>query len=183
MRWEKITKETFPMAYAIMEEAFPPSELRTQEGQEALLAQSQYRLYAFYEEERCCGICGIWEWDDFVYVEHLAVAPQKRNGGMGSKILQALIAAKQKAVLLEVELPENEISRRRIGFYERNGFQLNPYDYLQPPMRAGQPMFPLRLMTYPEKIDEKTYLHRRNCLYEKVYRYRLPSQAKAEDGI
>ena len=73
--------------------------------------------------------------------------------------------------LLEVELPEDALTRRRIGFYERHGLVFNSYPYLQPPMRKGQGVLPLRLMTKPAAIDAKTYQRYKKRIHSIVYKY------------
>ena len=50
-------------------------------------------------------------------------------------LMDALLAEKKRPMVLEVELPEDALTRRRIGFYERHGLVFNSYPYLQPPMR------------------------------------------------
>ena len=55
--------------------------------------------------------------------------------------------------ILEIDPPEDEISRRRRGFYERNGFVYNEYDYIHPSyLRPPQP-HRLMVMSYPEAIS------------------------------
>ena len=76
-----------------------------------------------------------------------------------------------KNVVLEVELPEDALTRRRIGFYERHGFVWNDYPYMQPPMRKGQEPLPLRLMTKPTALDVETYERYRSAIHQNVYRY------------
>ena len=73
--------------------------------------------------------------------------------------------------VLEVELPEDALTRRRIGFYERHGLVFNSYPYLQPPMRKGQGVLPLRLMTKPAAIDAKTYQRYKKRIHSIVYKY------------
>ena len=41
----------------------------------------------------------------------------------------------EKTVFLEVEEPGTDLARRRIGFYERAGFCLNDFDYIQPDLQ------------------------------------------------
>ena len=68
-------------------------------------------------------------------------------------------------------LPEDALTRRRIGFYERHGLVFNSYPYLQPPMRKGQGVLPLRLMTKPAAIDAKTYQRYKKRIHSIVYKY------------
>ena len=47
-----------------------------------------------------------------------------------------LEANKNKNVVIEVELHEDEMARRRIGFYERHRMTLIDKEYLQPPYQS-----------------------------------------------
>ena len=104
-------------------------------------------------------------------MEHFAISPEKRNGGFGGFVLDSFLNQIQKNAVLEVEVPEDTLTQRRVAFYERHGFYFNPYPYLQPPMREGQSTLPLRLMTRPTKIDVDTYERYRLCIHQKVYRF------------
>ena len=95
------------------------------------------------------GFITYWEWHDFRYFEHFAIEVTMRNGGVGSKALQAVVGSSSLPVVLEVELPETEMARRRIFFYERCGFRIwDNVDYVQPPYGVGKKGMPLRLMTF-----------------------------------
>ena len=61
-------------------------------------------------------------------------------------------------VILEIDPPEDGISRRRLGFYQRHGFVPNPqFDYIHPPYTDEGKPFPLLLMTHETLLDEETY--------------------------
>ena len=66
-------------------------------------------------------------------LEYLGVLRGKRNGGLGTHILP-LLAARYGQLFGEAEAPdadnaaENDLRRRRIAFYERNGFRVLDYD-------------------------------------------------------
>ncbi|MBR7146301.1 MAG: GNAT family N-acetyltransferase, partial [Oscillospiraceae bacterium] len=51
-----------------------------------------------------------------------AVREDCRGSGIGSELLDELIGTLPHPICLEVEPPETEIAKRRIAFYERNGF-------------------------------------------------------------
>lgn len=177
--FERITaKEQFENVYPILEASFPVTELRTKEKQEELLAREGYRLYGVKAETGgYFAVIAAWELaEDFVYLEHFAVAEKKRNGGLGGKLLEDFLAWYDRKAVLEVEVPEDALTKRRVGFYQRHGFFYNDYPYLQPPMRPGQEMLPLRLMTRPEPIDEKEYLRYRDLIHWQVYRYFGPGR-------
>lgn len=169
--FQRITEETFDAVFPLMESAFPVTELRVKERQKALLQEPCYRLYGVPGEAGMQAVFAVWEIEDFLYIEHFAVREDCRNGGYGGGLLDKLIAETGKPVVLEVEVPEDELTRRRIGFYKRHGFVYNEYPYLQPPMREGQGMLPLMLMTNPAAIDEKTYERYKTLIHRIVYHY------------
>ena len=154
--FERITEETFDEIFPLLESAFPVTELRVREEQKKLLQEPCYRLYGVRKDGVFGAVFAAWEIDDFLYIEHFAVKEEYRNGGYGGRLLDLFLEEKGKQMVLEVEVPEDEMTRRRVGFYARHGLVYNDFPYLQPPMRNGQEMLPLRLMTNPAEIDETT---------------------------
>lgn len=170
--FERISKDTFKFVYPILKEAFPVEELREEQRQKALLDKPQYGLYGIKEEVGILqGVIALWDFHDFLYVEHFAIKPLFRDGGIGGRILDEMINWARKPIVLEVEVPNDEITGRRVGFYERHGFFFNEYPYLQPPMRIGQGMLPLRLMTLPKKISQDEYERYKSLIHKVVYNY------------
>ncbi len=169
--FERITEEKFDDIFPLLEAAFPVTELRIREEQQRLLQEGCYRLYGVKRNDEFAAVFAAWEIDDFLYIEHFAVKEEYRNGGYGGRLLDAFLEEKGKPMVLEVELPEDDMTRRRIGFYERHGLVFNDYPYLQPPMRKGQGMLPLRFMTKPTAVDEATYERYKRRIYRIVYKY------------
>ena len=56
---------------------------------------------------------------------------RRRNGGIGAEAMKQFLAFCGTPVVLEVEMPADEMSKRRIGFYERLGFKLDNHVYHQ----------------------------------------------------
>ena len=163
---QRINETNFPEIYRIMQASFSDDEYRPYDEQLALFEEPEYRIYYMP-----AGFLAVWEFESFIYIEHFAVDPALRNSGTGSAMLQELVKQYQKPICLEVELPENELTRRRIGFYERNGFVFNEYPYIQPPISKGKSPVPLRIMTYGEAITRETFEAMKNVLYRSVYKY------------
>lgn len=179
------SQSDFPEIYRIMQASFPDDEYRPYNEQLALFQEPEYRIYYMPVIElegvvnnsngnckiQAAGFLAVWEFESFIYIEHFAVDPALRNSGTGSAMLQELVKQYQKPICLEVELPEDELTRRRIGFYERNGFVFNEYPYIQPPISKGKSPVPLRIMTYGEAITRETFEAMKNVLYRSVYKY------------
>lgn len=169
--FERITEDTFDEIFSLLEEAFPVTELRIKEDQKRLLQEENYLLYGVRKDGDFAAVFATWEIDDFLYIEHFAVKKELRTNGYGGFLLDTFLKEKEKQTVLEVELPQDELARRRIGFYERHGLVYNAYPYLQPPLRKGNELLPLRFMTYPAEIDEKTFERYKKQMYRIVYRY------------
>ena len=122
------------------------------------------------EKKKPIGFFALWQFSEFLFVEHFAVAPPLRGKGMGSKMLSALKEKAKTPIVLEVELPETEIARRRIGFYERSGFHLNGFSYEQPSLGKGRSPVLLQLMSYPVPLSEEEFFQVKETLYREVYR-------------
>lgn len=164
----------FDQLYALMEESFPDSERRTYEGQKALLTDPHYRLVTKSDtHNRIIAFIASWEFAAFRFVEHIAVDPVMRGSGTGGKLMASYLEESPKPVILEVELPDTELAQRRIGFYKRLGFHLNPFDYVQPPLQKGQAGLPLYIMSYPRPITAEEFSQYKDILYDTVYKVSL----------
>lgn len=162
---QRINETNFPEIYRIMQASFSDDEYRPYDEQLALFEEPEYRIYYMP-----AGFLAVWEFESFIYIEHFAVDPALRNSGTGSAMLQELVKQYQKPICLEVEFPEDELTRRRIGFYERNGFVFNEYPYIQPPISKGKSPVPLRIMTYKSEITREEFQKMKEILYRRVYK-------------
>ena len=64
-----------------------------------------------------------------------------------------MFKASGRAVVLEIEPPEDDLTKRRQNFYLRNGFGFNPYVHHHPPYRAGDERHLLNVMSFPPPTD------------------------------
>lgn len=167
----KMHEEEFEQVFDLMVEAFPVDERRTFDEQKELLCNPVFDIYVFKDDEKSeiKGFISIYRFEKFAYVEHFAVNPKYRNLGLGHEILSNLTACFSR-LLLEVEVPETEQAKRRIGFYERNGFYLNDYPYIQPPISKSTNPIPLLLMTTGGKLTRNEYNEAKSTLYKGVYK-------------
>ena len=170
----RLLKNEFDSAYKILDSSFPNDEIRPYNEQKNLLDNSLYKLYGLYEKEEITAVMAVWEFEEFVFIEHLAVSVEFRNKNIGSRFLKDVLSSTDKMICLEVEPPEDELKKRRIAFYERNGFFLNEYPYIQPPISKGRNPVPLMIMTSEGKISDNEFLKIKDCLYNNVYNVKKP---------
>lgn len=150
--------------------SFPENERRAFSLVKELIRQEpRFTLYTLHKDSEYAGFITTWELDDFSYVEHFAIDESARNGGIGGKAMKQVIAMCNRPVVLEVELPADEMSRRRIGFYERLGFVLDNHSYRQPPYREGDSWLEMRLMAYGPLALETSFESVRDLIYHHVY--------------
>lgn len=174
IRLQRITtadKALYSFMEQLMIQSFPPEEYRTLD---------QLRLYtdtkpAFHnnvilDDDVPIGLFTYWNFDFFCYGEHFAIDPEKRNGGYGRRAIEQLCSnIAPRPLVLEVEMPDNEIARRRIGFYQRQGFTLWNKPYRQPPYKPGDNFLPMRLMAYGEMDADRDYEKVKERIYREVY--------------
>ncbi|MDO4548156.1 MAG: GNAT family N-acetyltransferase, partial [Clostridia bacterium] len=153
------------------EASFPKDEYRPYQAQKALLDNPAYRIYALkdVESESIKAFVAVWIFDDFAFIEHFAVNPKYRNGGIGSRILRELVDLLAMPICLEVECPDDELASRRIAFYERNNFRLNKYPYTQPPIAEGRNAIAMFIMTSEKQISEDRFETIKARIYKNVY--------------
>jgi len=169
---EKLFKYDFDKVFELMQKSFPGDEYRSYEEQKALLENPFYQIYVLknYDNNSVKAFMAVWEFDNFAFLEHFAVNDEYRNGGIGAKILNELIDLIGKIICLEVELPEDEFASRRISFYQRNGFFLNHYPYIQPSISRGKNEISLLIMTSERTVSEEEFETYKNVLYSVVYK-------------
>lgn len=101
------------------------------------------------KDDKVASFISYWEFADFRYIEHFATVAAMRGEGIGSKLLSDFLSQSQMPVVLEVEIPQTAMARRRIEYYTRMGFTLQKeYHYIQPPYSAEKNELEMKLMTY-----------------------------------
>lgn len=155
----------------IYDESFPIDERRDFNEVKVLLqSRAEFVLYLIESDGKEVGFISSWEFPDFIYVEHFAIDPSCRGGGYGAETLQCFLSDVTKPVVLEVERPEDDFSRRRIAFYERVGFKLwGEIAYIQPPYDTTRKPLDLLLMTFGDIDLSSTFKLVNTTLHREVY--------------
>lgn len=165
----KNIKEDFDEFFKLLKESFPEIERRNYEGQKKILENNLYNVLYYKEGKEVVAFIAFWKFEDFIFIEHLAVAERLRSKGIGKRILNTLLTIYHKKVILEVEPVEDQLTKRRVEFYNRLGFKLNDYEYKQPPLQEGNEYLKLEIMSYPEKISKEEFLEFQDKVINNVY--------------
>lgn len=153
----------------LYEKSFPIEERRDFSLVLDIFKTDLLNLNIIYDDQTKVGILNIWDFNDFLYIEHLAVSEQYRNRKIASKVLEQL-NTQNKLIVLEVELPRDELSKRRIDFYQRNAYSIQPFTYFQPPYRKGEERIKMHIMANTQKPINKTkYEEIITIIEKKVY--------------
>lgn len=115
---------------------------------------------------------------EWIHVLYLAILPQFRSSGLGGVLLDQLNLLSNGNTLLEVDDPagslgkkSREVCRRRIAFYERNGFQLYQEAKLK---HFIYPLFMMTSRVIPKQEHQKIRRLYQN-LYNDLYGYPIGS--------
>lgn len=137
MELRLLTKEELTALYQNeMTADFPKSELKPLAAMLRLMDMGRYEPLLAVDDGKPVGYALAWLPEDRsgALLEYFGVLRDLRNGGLGTKIL-ALLTERFGQLFGEAEAPgpdaspeENSLRRRRIAFYERNGFRVLDYE-------------------------------------------------------
>ena len=112
---------------ALYMKAFPPEERKPFSIIEDKVREGSMEILCMEEDGRFLGLAIMILHGDIALIDYLAVSPESRGGGVGTRTL-ALLKARypERTLLLEIEDPDepcdNAAERlRRRDFYARNG--------------------------------------------------------------
>ncbi|PVX49990.1 acetyltransferase (GNAT) family protein [Balneicella halophila] len=133
--------------------SFPEEERRHRDAQENLIKEiPYYHCEGLFDSKKIIGLFFWWDFPMTRFIEHFATHTEYRNKGIGKVVMNDFMPEKDTPIILEVELPEDELQQRRIKFYQRLGFHINAIEYLQAPYRVGEPFSSLLLASYPTPL-------------------------------
>lgn len=167
----KINEKQFDQAYDLFSKAFISAELRPYARMKKLFDENQFVIYEMTHLQEMIGAMIVWELSEGIYIENFAVSEKARNQGIGSTMItQIQNIYPNHLLVLEVEKPHDEYSRRRVAFYQRNHFLPNANcQYIQPALREHAVHIDLMLMSYPHALTEEVFKRIKKEIFEKVY--------------
>lgn len=137
-------------ALELYSNSFPYKEQRSEADFLQALEDPHFEADGIWRGDEFIGILYHWRTAAWYYLEHLAISPALRGQNMGSKALSAFCEGKR--VILEIDPPVDDISIRRLHFYQRLGFIENPQEYIHPSFRHPFEHHKLVLMSYPTTL-------------------------------
>lgn len=170
-------------AWDLYENSFPLEEQRTMEQTIIALKDEAFyfNLLIGYEgdKEVLLGLLTWWDWtgenqpSEFRFGEHFAIRTDLRGGGYGTEAMKYLLDDGKRLVILEIDPPKDEISKRREKFYLRQQMVANPeYEHIHPSFRPTTRAHQLLLMSYPRSITPREFREFQNFNNEHVLKYR-----------
>ena len=155
MKYELLKLEEFDRFYQILSNNFPTKEIKEYNYMKDTFHAGLYQVLTLKDNDQIVGIMSFYQHDDFRFIDYFAIDGSLKGKGMGSKMLQYFINLDDKMVILEVEHPEDEQSKR-------NGLYLNDqFEYFVPPVRNLKHRLYFHLMSSKRKIN--------NIEFEKYY--------------
>lgn len=179
----KEPQSRFEEYYRIYRESFPSKERRTREEQRDILNHPCHRVRIVEEEGEMAAFVGYWELPGCLFLEHLATAERCRGKGYGKKLVEECLAEADGPVFLEIEpvTESDPMTARRAGFYERLGFYVNTFPYLQLPLKEGDRPVPLWVMSYGKPVTEEEFEPYKKEIYEIAYGVEALCHVRQED--
>ena len=147
-QWQKV--------WNLYEKSFPIAERRKLEDHLRACENELFNPVSIWDNDLFIGIAFYWEWSNYRYIEYLAVTPELHGKGYGSQIIKK-IRDSEYTIILEIDPLINELSVRRLQFYEQAGFTLTPYRFMHLPYRIdGEPQ-ELLILSYPQMITKEQH--------------------------
>lgn len=171
VRIKSTNDQQFEELIALYLESFPRNErLEIDDFKQLLNTNQSLRCYAVLVNDAFVGFLNFWEFEDFVYLEHIAILPSLRGHKLGEKVILKLKSSINKPIVLEAETAESsEFGERRINFYKRLGFDILPVKYYQPPYRKGEEYVYLEIMSDDLVFAKSNFEKIKNTIYKEVY--------------
>ncbi|NDV47363.1 GNAT family N-acetyltransferase [Paludibacter sp. 221] len=173
--FQQITSSSDPLfdkMYHLYTHAFPAAERRSLGALESILNyEKRFEADVLMIDGYFVGFFTYWKFERFIYVEHFAVDPSLRGQNIGTEAMNAFLLKANLPVVLEVEMPEDPQSIRRISFYERLGFKVLQHSYAQPYYDGSGNLLPMLIMSNDPRFADRHFSLIKSTLYTEVYKH------------
>lgn len=162
-------------AWTLYTESFPDYERRSRQAHHAATEDAEFRSkIAVGDNGELIALLFYWIHEGLLFIEHIAVDHSMRGNNIGSKLISELRAKhSDETVILEIDPPIDEISKRRLEFYQRLGFVENDFQYVHPSYARGDNALPhnLVIMSHKRKLTDEEFAEFKDYLYNTILTY------------
>lgn len=175
IRLQSANDEYTPELIELYTDTFPLNQRHTEKDFIALMESNPlFNCEVVLMNNSMIGFINYWDFDDFIFLEHLAVEPPLRGHKLGEKLMKILQENHPKPIVLEAERAEDsEYGERRIEFYRRLGFETIDVEYMQPPYRPEDKPFPLEILSNHTDYATDNFDAIKRTIYREVYKLNL----------
>jgi ribosomal protein S18 acetylase RimI-like enzyme len=155
--------------YEKLNDYFPEHEMKDPNQLKDLIEEKD----VYHIEETDDYIILYADFPTFLFIDYLLVISNSRGKGMGTKVLDRL-KKRGKMILLEAEPsdPDNEDTRRRLAFYEKNGFRKADQIRYVREDDEGRPFSMHILYWSPTEMPQETIMERMEKACEEIHNFR-----------
>lgn len=146
----------FDDAMNVYQSSFPIFEQRTMKDQIDALEDNRYYCTVICDNDIFIGLLFYWKFENYIYIEHLAISPNLRGQNYGSKIL-TVFCKENPNTILEIDPPIDKVSINRLHFYSKLGFKLQPFTHVHPPYRNGNHGHDLKILSFNRDLEQEEY--------------------------
>ncbi|RBQ33698.1 GNAT family N-acetyltransferase [Rahnella aquatilis] len=141
----------------VYSDSFPDYEQRTLKGRTRILHEADtFCAWILNHEGENVGILGGWHIGEWFYIEHFAVDKSLRGRGIG-RLAMDHINAKFKQVILEIDIPQDCISFKRLAFYKGRGYVSNDITHVHPSYKVAYKPHSLKVLSFPRSLTAQEY--------------------------
>ena len=147
----------YPQFLSLYDSSFPEYERRSHSALIETFKQKEFTQEIYVEDSKLLALLSYWSFEKFAFLEYIAVDSSLRGSGIGSKVLAAFLThLNGKACILEIDPPVDDISKKRLRFYEKLGFKQTPYKSVQAYLKHNRGQI-MDLLSYPQVLDNSAY--------------------------
>ncbi|MDL2331169.1 GNAT family N-acetyltransferase, partial [Odoribacter sp. OttesenSCG-928-A06] len=152
-------------------EAFPKEERRGIKQLEYFIDHKKQMYFNAIEDNGVlAGFFVYWKFEAFYFLEHLAICPELRNNKIGQQLLDYVKDNLKGTRILEVEPFVDEMTGRRIKYYQRNGYEIVKKDYIQPLYDGSGEGLGLWIMSNVKNEDPSVLEQQIGLIIDEVYK-------------
>lgn len=121
----------------------------------------EYVFESLTKDGSAIGIVAYWLFPNSIFIEHIAISSNMQGLGIGKIAIdhiKDIYNNYNKPIILEIEIPNCYITKRRESFYKKLDFKENSHDHVQPIYHIADEPIEMVIMSWPHAINEDTYL-------------------------